>query len=239
MRKVWNPASDIWEFYYSAADIDQKSLTPDFPEQAAGWLTDPRTTLWQRLPHVARFQEIAVGLQSLGVQGDVCLVKITEEDTSEVLAFFVAFGCETSTPTPSRPIFLRLDVGKANWQRLHRLGFACPTLFQEFADTFPGLRLGTIDSPDVLLPPSKWNEVGAFFGRSSTGHVFVPETIRDNLDDYLIIQSNYWGVLTLLSKAGDLWLANSAGDVAAPTDVSIAAWIDRELSGGTQPRHAA
>ena len=74
--------------------------------------------------------------------------------------------------------------------------------------------------PTWLLPPSKWNEVGAFFGRSSTGHVFVPETIRDNLDDYLIIQSNYWGVLTLLSKAGDLWLANSAGDVAAPTDVS-------------------
>lgn len=61
----------------------------------------------------------------------------------------------------------------------------------------------------------------------------------DNLDDYLIIQSNYWGVLTLVSKPGDLWLANSAGEVVATTDASIAAWIDRELSGGAQPRHAA
>ena len=88
------------------------------------------------------------------------------------------------------------------------------------------------EQPENVLAPEFLDRLRAF-----EADLFVVVSYGVILsEEFLAIQLNYYGILTLMAKTGELWLAHCGGGGAAPARISLDDWIDAELRGRDQPQ---
>lgn len=109
---------------------------------------------------------------------------------------------------------------------------------EQLAGVFPA-GIGEWSNPYILFP-DRWKQWREGFPTSDPGSSGVPPLLAESSEEIWALQSNYYGVYTLLQAPGRLVLGDYFGRARMLEDTSPEEWLARELEGGTpqQPARA-
>lgn len=231
VEAIWNNVIDAIQFIVTAPISDSELELLSFPVGAGLWFAQPIEELKNR--HAKTKNHFLVSsVQEACVQSEITLLKIEPEDKSlDDSRFFVVFGLYPSAVGTKPPVAIRLDLNVPDWIGIERrCGFSLPPAFVSFAENWPGLTIGSIEYPAFLLPPEYWldhNQLLAYDGNSQP--VNPPEIIQ-RLEEFLIIQCDYWGIAKLLDNAGNVWEYDLSSMKLTDTGDAFEVWLERELT---------
>jgi hypothetical protein len=234
MKRIWNNVLDAREYLIDEPGEGISLL--GFPSVSEDWLIRPEELLTLQFPGLADFAEVHTRVVGHARNREVCLVKLEAEESETEPSYFVSFG---SRSTPSENLSFRLGLPPPDWSRLTRLSFSFSSKFITFAETFSDFCFGSGDWTPLLLPAPEWTRLDLAFPADAHGNVILPSPLATEGDAFLVIQQNYWGIVSLLDKNGQLWLADSSKGSMIKAPMTLGDWIDRELTQTPQPRSIA
>lgn len=219
--RTWNNVIDADEIILHSPIESHDLEELGFPGASDKWLSAPA----DKLESLGISQDI-VGTQAMKAAhaGHVALHKFEPEDTEfETPRWYVVFE---TTPLIGR----RLDLTDPDWSHVERsLHFSIPEAFVSFAQSWPGLCIGSLDAPAFLMPSDDWLRHESLTPFDGQGRPLIDEHLLQELKGMLLFQIDYWAKAKLLDDSGTVWDFKIDESNLASTKLEFSVWLENEL----------
>ena len=207
ITESWNNSSDCRELIASPPFSLKELREIGFPHEVDAITQDAGSFVMKHLRALPSYPRLSAFINNAIRSGSYALLKETPEDIeSKDIRFFLSFGTRDEKGKIIYPVSVRLGLRNPNWESIReKVGFAPGKCFVDFVESFPGLVLGPIESPEFVLPPKYFTDVSALLPKSSNGKIAIPKDKLMILNNYLFFQCDYWGVYRFIHKGDTVY----------------------------------
>ncbi|WP_417378360.1 hypothetical protein [Gimesia sp.] len=231
VEEIWNNVIDVTQFIVRAPINDLELEILSFPVGAGLWLSKPVGEL-KKSDDITKNRLLANSVLEACDNSQISLLKIVPENIGcDSPCYFVVFGLIPANNRTNPSIAIRLDLNVPDWSGIERrCGFSLPPEFVAFAENWPGLTIGSIEFPAFLLPSESWLDHKILLAYDEDSQTVNPPEIIQRLEQFLILQCDYWGIAKLLDHMGKVWEYDLSSMKLTNTEDTFEVWLEKELN---------